>query len=176
VKHKQRGVTLVEVLVVVAILAVLAAVAIPAAVRRARVGRTAEVYESLERIARSAEAYFHTEHFGPWGLAARGFPSTVAFTPIFHCCNQPGDLCAGGSSQWTGTTWEALHFAHVGAHYYQYGFATVGTDAAAIFTVYATGDLDCDGTTATFSRRGWVTDAFEVEHGPIEIPTERQYE
>jgi hypothetical protein len=58
--------------------------------------------------------------------------------------------------------WKALKFALADAHYYIPGYTGVGVGGDAKFTAGAFGDLNCNGTTASFTRDGYITTTGDV--------------
>jgi hypothetical protein len=106
---------------------------------------------NLNQIVRAAKMYYFDEHVGASGeMVAQQFPPSAPLTPATECCRQPEGKCAPDPSLWTGPTWEALGFAVDAPHYYAYEIVSSGTGPTATFTARAIGNLDCDGTQATF--------------------------
>ena len=147
--------------------------------RYIRRAKTAEVHEAVDKIGQGAKSYFQTEHVNSSTGApiAKQFPDTEVLTPTTACCDQAGDKCAGGASgTWDTSSWQALHFALENNHYYQYDFTATGSDTASVFTVRAVGDLDCDGTKATWQRNAHVTGDYEVNLGGMMIDSSQEIE
>ena len=68
-----------------------------------------------------------------------------------------GSRCPGGSAQWgTDPVWMALNFSLPDPHNYLPGYTGSATGAAAQFTAYAKGDLNCNKTLAEFGRQGLI--------------------
>lgn len=157
-----------ECVVVALLLTMLGAIAIPAYSRNVRRARTAEIYDSLDRIARGAATYHQSVHTDIFGhLLFRQFPASVGATPSTHCCGSPGGVCRRALENWSNNVWNSLHFVLESDHYYQYQFDSFGSDGGSRFTAWAKGDLDCDGVTATWRRMGSVVPVLTPEIGPI---------
>ncbi len=68
-----------------------------------------------------------------------------------------GSRCPGNSTQWgSDGVWQALNFSLPDPHNYLPGYTGAMTGAAAQFTAFAKGDLNCNGTLATFERLGLI--------------------
>jgi hypothetical protein len=81
-------------------------------------------------------------------------PTDGGPTPATPCCEQgrPDRKCEVELSQWDVEPWSSIFFMLDEPHYYQYSYATSGD----VFTLTASGDLDCDGTTADWVLHGSV--------------------
>ena len=144
VRVRERGFTLIELMVVVAIIGVLSAVAIPKFLDYMKKGKRTEAEVHLYAIAKSAEAEY---------VETSMFPQVVsAATPAVACCDQPGKKCAVSPPEWHGVpAWDALGFEMTQPYYFQYAYASVvPTD----YEAQAIGDLDCDGRFIKFVMRG----------------------
>src|SRR5512138_1112565 len=86
-KLKQRGFTLIELMIVVAIIGILAAVAIPAFMDYMKKSKKTEASLQLNKIAKNAKTAFITN--AAWPAA------TAALTPGADCCTQN----AGGNKK-----------------------------------------------------------------------------
>ena len=140
---KQKGFTLIELMIVVAIIGILAAVAIPAFMDYMKKGKQTEAQLQLNKISKNTKAEFNTNS---------AYPVVVTvLTPTQQCCGQPKNKCVANAAQWATPSWQALDFQVDDDHYFQYLYAAaVGSD----FVASATGDLDCDGTPIVYTLTG----------------------
>jgi type IV pilus assembly protein PilA len=162
---RQKGFTLVELMIVVVILGILAAIAIPAFIKYVRNSKTSEAKENLAYLYRESTTYFAGERVTR-GIAgttvAPQFPATTARTPLAVPAGERVTTTTWNSNE----TWNALKFSIADPHYYSYTYASTGSGATgvdSIFTARAEGDLDGDGALSTFERVGTVNDQMEVK-------------
>jgi prepilin-type N-terminal cleavage/methylation domain-containing protein len=155
--NKFRGFTLIELMIVVAIIGILAAVAIPAFLDYMKRSKSSEAGLQLNKIGKSVKRVF-----GEIG----SFPATSgALLPAAG--PGPGNNCCGGVGGVTGTPgttvnnkctaqpaafqgdagWAAMEFSVDEASQYQYTYTGNATAPSA----FAIGDIDCDGTSATWT-------------------------
>jgi type IV pilus assembly protein PilA len=162
---RQRGFTLVELMIVVVILGILAAIAIPAFIKYVRNSKTSEAKENLAYIFRESTTYFAGERVerGITDTAIEAqFPNTTALTPT----PVPAGTRVVTGTWNTNPTWDALKFSIADPHYYSYEYTSTGSTSAGAdsqFTARARGDLDGDGNESTFERVGTVNDEMEVQ-------------
>ena len=164
---RPAGFTLIELMIVVAILGILAVVAIPAFVRYMRQAKTAEAYRMLNKIVKGQIAYYTSPHYDTAGqpitcqfanstikLMDPGTPLTAFSPAVGSCCTdgEPDGKCEPNEANWSDQLWKALLFKISDKHYYSY--ASGGGDKIPKENggAQAIGDLDCDGTTSTFTR------------------------
>jgi hypothetical protein len=146
-----------------------------------------EAVGNLGKIVHGAIAYFDVDHADSAGIPLpKCFPSNGGKPIRSHadlttgCCPGP---CADGT--WTasdgdGNGWQALSFSIKGPHRYKYEFAgncCRDNDCKGVgFTATAVGDLDCNGTTAVFTRRGRVKPDGEIETDKVQLDPARELE
>ncbi len=159
-KNKEKGFTLIELMIVVAIIGILAAVAIPAFMEYMNKGKKAEADVQINRGIKAMKAYF---------VEASVLPtSTQLQTPTASGCSAPavkGQFPAGTWPAFTKTPddptaspFEALEFRIDDAFRFNYGYeANAAYLGQPVFgsspngSMYASADLDCDGGTLGFS-------------------------
>lgn len=183
-RKKDKGFTLIELMIVVVILGVLAAVAIPAFIKYIRRAKTSEAEDKLSEMFRSAVSYFTQENVQRGAAAAAldpQFPAPEGLTPggCSFCAGAADGRCdpnngGGGASYdgataagWDTNTWQALNFAISDPHYFVYEFAstppTGDRGVGAGFTARAQADLDDDTNCSLFERAGIATANGDVQ-------------
>ncbi|WP_428263008.1 type IV pilin protein [Haliangium sp.] len=150
---KQKGFTLIELMIVVAIIGILAVVAIPAFLRYMNKAKSTEAVTLVKKINEGARSYYHNPSQPGFDPVAKQFPNaSVADTPnAGSCCGvTPADQCQGGDPAWLNPTWQALNFRVDDDHYYVYSFDVPDPTGATPIVSRARGDLDCAAPTALF--------------------------
>jgi type IV pilus assembly protein PilA len=148
---KQKGFTLIELMIVVAIIGILAAVAIPAFMRYMNRAKSSEAEQFIKKIADGARAYYHNPTVADLNtVQGNQFPAPNSGPkPAAGTCCTAGGKCAPDPTLWSVVTepWIALNFSVDDPHYYSYTYEVADpTGPAAAVTARAEGDLDCDGT------------------------------
>lgn len=117
-----------------------------------RKSKASEAKVRLKQIAMGARLAMTEERLGPDGkVAPPGPPEAAPMTPpAGACCKQPNHKCTPTPTDWQHPAWRALAFELMDPHYYSYALEPTADG----FVAKAVGDLDCDGTLATYELRG----------------------
>ena len=150
---REKGFTLIELMITVAILAILAAVAIPVYNSYVHSARSAEATTNINGIRTLQESWFaenniYCDTVGDCNPATAGVQTC--------CATAPALAPTKAKRNWTvaeltgaGTGWNLIGFAPTGNSTY-YTYAVLTTQNTTRLTIGALGDLDGDGATHIF--------------------------
>jgi type IV pilus assembly protein PilA len=171
--RKNRGFTLVELMIVVAIVGILAALAIYGVRKYMANAKTAEARNGIGQMGKDAVTAYFREGMEATVVALKGSTSVVN-----QICDGTNVDAVPGKGNITQTaipaalqakkyqseptewkSWDCLHFSMNDPQYYQYDYTSTGSDLSldgSSFQCQAAGDLDGDGKGSMFTMDGKI--------------------
>lgn len=168
-KQAKRGFTLVELMIVVAIVGMLSALAIYGVNRYMTNAKSTEARVIVARIAKDAATAYARPRASS-GILAVGGSAAFANQMCDDASPVPASIPSGAKVQsaaanWGGSGsagWTCLNFSMTDPQQYQYDYQVSATTGdGATFYAIAKGDIDGDGTLATFQLGGQIVAAQE---------------
>jgi type IV pilus assembly protein PilA len=165
----ERGFTLIELMVAVAIVGILATLAIPAFVGYMARSKTAEATQNIDQLYKLASVYYTRP------LAGQGTTSNVSGHCTVASADRKPTTPEGKKNALVidpiaDAELYALRFAVADLVYYAYGLTSAAGGCShagdeALYTFFANGDLDGDGTWSTFELAAGTSSSNEFYHG-----------
>jgi prepilin-type N-terminal cleavage/methylation domain-containing protein len=137
---RERGFTLIELMIVVAIIGILASIAIPTFTAFASKSRKVEARLAIDKLTKDIRIFHGSKSTLP--------PDTNVM-PDTAACGRPSNKTPSTvpADWYADPGWKAIGFHLVEAGYYQYSWTKTSDTSG---TAQATGDLNCDGIPSLF--------------------------
>lgn len=149
--EQHRGFTLIELMITIAILGILAALAIPSLMAYIARSKTSEASGNLNHLFKSASSYYISD------LAGKSISATISgYCTIGDAGPRPPTPSDSKQKFEGDANLKALSFHVADFVYFSYGISSAGgrcdnsANTSNLYTFYANGDLDGDGTMSTF--------------------------